>query len=363
MAKVAVSADFLAAYAQVPRKVQKKVREFARKFLENPTQASINYERIRDIKDPKVRTVRIGIDYRAIVIHPPKGDVYTLVWVDHHDEAMAWARKKRFDVNPVLGSFQMYEVEEATEVETRAPTESDAIGEGLVFAGRTRGDLRCGVPELLLPAVCAVATEQELDRLVLHLPIDVGDTLLMVAAGYPVDQALAEVAQMGGKSIDVDDVAAALERPGSRRHFRVVANEEEFDGLLEGPMDMTMTYSEAAGRALFEDEDAGTWPLAIEVDGEELERRIEPGETVVFGRHDSCQVVLRDPHVSRRQLRVTNLGSRMEIEKLPSKNRAVVVGRRAQDGVYYCSPEIWVRVADTHIKLRRAGAPDERVRR
>ncbi len=357
MVQVAVSADFLSAYAQVPRKVQKKVREFCKKFLEDPTQASINYERIHDMKDPKVRTVRVGIDYRAIVIHPPKGDVYTLVWVDHHDEAMAWARKKRFDVNPVLGSFQMYEIQEGTVVESGAEAvpdaESDAIAEGLLFAGQTRADLvRCGVPEPLLPAVGAIETEAELDQLLPHLPVDVGDALLMVAAGYPVDEALAEVA-VSGASIDVDDLAAALERPGSRRHFRVVADEKEFDGLLDAPVEATMTYADAPARALFEDEDTGAWPLAIEVDGAAVERRIEPGETVVFGRHESCHVILSDPHISRRQLRVTNLGTRVEVERLPSKNRTVVVGRRAQDGVYYSTPEVWVRVAGTHIVLRR----------
>ena len=53
-------------------------------------------------------------------------------------------------------------------------------------------------------------------------------------------------------------------------------------------------------------------------------------------------------------MRVTNLGSQLEIEGMPSKNRTHVVGRRSQDGVFYSAPEVWVRVADTQIKLRRA---------
>jgi len=47
-----------------------------------------------------VRTVRIDQKYRAVVLHPDAGDVYLLTWVDNHDEAMAWAAKRTFDINP-----------------------------------------------------------------------------------------------------------------------------------------------------------------------------------------------------------------------------------------------------------------------
>src|SRR5687767_1073922 len=100
MPQVALSADFLKAFAKIPRAQQKKVRQFLDKFRADPTSASINYEPISTMRDSKVRTVRIDQTYRGIVIHPPKGDVYLMVWVDHHDEAMDWAKNKMFEVNP-----------------------------------------------------------------------------------------------------------------------------------------------------------------------------------------------------------------------------------------------------------------------
>ena len=54
-----------------------------------------------------MRTVRIGLAYRAVVLHPERGDVYVLAWVDHHDEAMDWAKNKVFEVNPVTGALQV----------------------------------------------------------------------------------------------------------------------------------------------------------------------------------------------------------------------------------------------------------------
>jgi len=65
---VAIADDFLDAYARIPRSEQKRVREFTEKFSKDPTSASINYEKIHDVKDPKVRTVRISQKYRAIIL-------------------------------------------------------------------------------------------------------------------------------------------------------------------------------------------------------------------------------------------------------------------------------------------------------
>jgi mRNA-degrading endonuclease RelE of RelBE toxin-antitoxin system len=107
MPTVALESSFLEALTRLPQAQQKKVREFTKKFLIDPTAASINYEKINGMKDEKVRTVRIGIDYRAIILHPEKGDVHVLVWVDHHDEAMAWAKHKTFPINPVTGAIQV----------------------------------------------------------------------------------------------------------------------------------------------------------------------------------------------------------------------------------------------------------------
>src|SRR5271155_2396316 len=113
MTTVAIGSDFLDAFARVPRAQQRKVRDFTEKFKANPKSAAINYEKIHGVKDEKIRTVRIDQKFRAVVLHPPDGDVYVLVWVDNHDEAMAWASKRRFEVNPVTGSLQVFSVSEA----------------------------------------------------------------------------------------------------------------------------------------------------------------------------------------------------------------------------------------------------------
>jgi mRNA-degrading endonuclease RelE of RelBE toxin-antitoxin system len=102
--QVAISPDFLKAFSLIPKQQQKKVREFTEKFRSNPTSPGINFEKITNSKDPKVRSVRIDQTYRAIVVTPEKGDVYLCAWVDHHDKAYEWAMDRMFEVNPKLGA-------------------------------------------------------------------------------------------------------------------------------------------------------------------------------------------------------------------------------------------------------------------
>ena len=79
MPTVAIASEFLDAFARIPRAQQRKVREFTEKFRINPRGPGINYEKIHAVKDDKVRTVRIDQKYRAVILHPPEGDVYVLV--------------------------------------------------------------------------------------------------------------------------------------------------------------------------------------------------------------------------------------------------------------------------------------------
>jgi len=64
--KVSIGIEFLSAYSQIAQSEQKRVREFIKKFWENPRSPGINYEKIHDMKDKNVRTVRITDAYRAV---------------------------------------------------------------------------------------------------------------------------------------------------------------------------------------------------------------------------------------------------------------------------------------------------------
>src|SRR5881227_945296 len=149
MPTVAIASEFLDAYARIPRAQQKKVREFTEKFQANPTSAAINYEKIQAVRDDKVRTVRIDQKYRAVVLHPERGDVYILVWVDNHDEPMAWAARKIFEVNPVTGALQVVNIEEVERAARARPGDGYGQPQGLFAAYDDDVLLSFGVPSVL----------------------------------------------------------------------------------------------------------------------------------------------------------------------------------------------------------------------
>ena len=51
MSTIAISLDFLQAYASIPREQQKKVREFTERFQQNPQSPGFNYEVIQSARD------------------------------------------------------------------------------------------------------------------------------------------------------------------------------------------------------------------------------------------------------------------------------------------------------------------------
>jgi mRNA-degrading endonuclease RelE of RelBE toxin-antitoxin system len=180
-AKMAVSKEFLESYTKLPPAQQKKVREFTEKFERDPTQSGINFERIEGARDDKVRSVRIDQAYRAIIIHPPRGDVYLCAWVDHHDKAYAWARNRVFGVNPQSGTFQLYSMAEVLEDPAEAPAKPSPEAQSYqvrLFDDVDEEDLILGgVPVPLLPAVRELITEKDLDALAPLLPEEVAELL------------------------------------------------------------------------------------------------------------------------------------------------------------------------------------------
>ena len=234
MPTVAIASEFLDAFARIPRAQQRKVREFTEKFRTNPKGAGINYEKIHAVKDDKVRTVRIDQKYRAVVLHPAEGDVYVLVWVDNHDEAMDWAGKRRFEVNPVTGSLQVFSVSEAEEA---ASPKKKTAKPGLLDAYADDVMLSFGVPEALLPAVRAVKTQDALLALVKHLPAEAAEALTWLGEGDSIEEVRAAVAITPVKeAVDTKDLGTALENPDTKRRFVTIKSQDDLTSILSAPL-------------------------------------------------------------------------------------------------------------------------------
>lgn len=250
MPNVAISNDFLTAYSKVPEAQQKKVREFVTRFQNNPTNASINYEPIHDVLDKRVRTVRIGIDYRGVVLHPEEGDTYILLWVDHHNEAMDWARRKVFDIHPITGALQVIDTQLVEKVDIVVQKSFRTTIDDSLFGTFQDDDLlKTGLPKLLLPAVRGLRKPEDLEEIQPYLPEEAFEALFWIAnLGYSIDQALNEVARP--TTIDPNDLAQALNHPDSKRRFVVVKNVDELVEMLNAPLEKWRIFLHPSQAAL-----------------------------------------------------------------------------------------------------------------
>ena len=288
--QVAISDSFLTGLARLPKPTQKKVREFTAKFRTNPTSAAINYESLHGMRDPKVRTVRIDLAYRAVVVHPPTGNLYMLVWVDHHDEAMAWAANKVFDVNATTGAIQVVDMQ-FVERAAAAVVAPEAPG---LFAAISDHDLaRTGLPAVLAPAIRAVRRDDELEKLQPYLPQEAFEALYLIAAGYDVERAIRESSRppIAAPRIDPTDFAAALDKPATRRQFRLVASEDELEEMLDASLDKWRVFlhpnQEAIVRTQFRGParvlgGAGTGKTVVAMHRARHLAKLYPGEKILF---------------------------------------------------------------------------------
>lgn len=252
---VAISSEFMNAFAAVPKKMQGKVLDFITKFRANPTSPSINYEKIVQFKDKSLRSVRIDQTYRGIIKKPDTGNVYMLLWVDHHDKAYEWAKNKKCNINPETGSLQVYDVDDehiaAAEQES---AQYEKNKESLFASTHNRHLVKLGIPEELLPLVRAISTEEQLDQAVKHLPAEAHEALTALAAGFTLDEVLREYDRTieDKAAVDTGDFEAALDNPDTKRRFVVVEDDIALQEILEAPLEKWRVFLHPSQRSMVE---------------------------------------------------------------------------------------------------------------
>lgn len=229
---VAISSDFLTAFAVLPRQTQGKVTEFINKFRNNPTSPSINYEKIHDAADSKICSVRIDDTYRGIVVRLEESGVYLLLWVDHHDEAYDWARRKKCEINPKTGSVQVFDIQKSDVIEPLFPQK-----DCLVAQVSDSDLLLLGVPEEQLDVIRALVTVEDFYSMKKNIPEDAYESLEWIANGFSVKEVLELLASEKEEVPKGDDFVAALQNLRSLKSFVIVEGEEELRRIMAEPLE------------------------------------------------------------------------------------------------------------------------------
>ena len=256
--RVAISSDFLGAFAKLPRPTQGKVTEFINKFRNDPTAPGIHYEKICGCADKKFCSVRIDDTYRGIVVRQPESNVYLLLWVDHHDEAYDWAIRRRCEVNPRTGSVQVYDVlSDVQDVTYGADAGAPSPGQGAEHAdvGRSGQEgtskalfgevsdadlLELGVPQAQLPFIRSLADAEAFHAAQSAIPADAYENLSWLAEGFSAAEVLELAREERGAAegaVPAGDLAGALDTSVSMKSFVVVEGEDELRDILAAPLE------------------------------------------------------------------------------------------------------------------------------
>jgi superfamily I DNA/RNA helicase/mRNA-degrading endonuclease RelE of RelBE toxin-antitoxin system len=249
---VAISSDFLTAFAALPRKIQGKVTDFINKFRNNPIAPGINYEKINSAMDDKICSVRIDDTYRGIVARQEETGVYLLLWVDHHDEAYDWATRKKCEVNKLTGNIQVFDVI----ADTIATSDSEP---NLFSMAGNDSLIELGVPEELVPFIKSFRNAAEFYQAKHSLPVDTYEVLEYLANGFSLDEVKGLFQKETMPEAAADDLSKALQSNGSKTSFVVLEGEDELRRIMAEPLEKWRIFLHPTQRGLAEKDLSGSY--------------------------------------------------------------------------------------------------------
>lgn len=233
----------------LPKKIQTRVKEFQRKFKENPYGHNINLEKITQLDDQSMRTVRLNDEYRAIIGVLP-GDEFCLLHIDHHDEAMEWAKNKKFVWNDYIGSFQIIPVVESAETKNEQKEIYSSETVSLYANIKDEQLLKLGVPYESFSIVRSIMDLNDLDAKQSLLPDDVFERLFYLSDGdMTVDEVIADIE--AGK---INERNSA----NNKRRFVEISGDNALEEIIDGDIQKWQIFLHPSQRMLVDSDFTGT---------------------------------------------------------------------------------------------------------
>lgn len=248
-----IADTFTASLTRLSTAEQKAVKTTAFDLQIDPSAPGLSFHRIDRAKDPHFWSVRVNADIR-IIVHKTAGSLL-LCYVDHHDDAYAWAERRRIEVHPTTGAAQLVEIRErvleyasSREREPIWGTEPEPQAKFLppLFLTLSPDDIMTvGVPPEWVDAV-RNATEDSIFDLAEHLPAEAVEALLDYAASGVLRPAV--TAEAG------DD---PFTHPDALRRFRIVENVADLERAMDYPWEKWTVFLHPAQRQLVEKDYGG----------------------------------------------------------------------------------------------------------
>lgn len=220
---VLIASSFTKSLEKLTGQEQSQAKITAFDIQQNPDSPGHSLHRIDRCRDPGFWSARVNQDIR-IVIHKRDGDTL-LAYVGHHDDAYAWAERRRLDTHPRTGAAQIVEIRETVEEIIVQRYVAEAVKSPLLFTSESDETLLSwGVPEDWLATV-RQATEDTVLDIAGHLPDEAQEALICAAVGEAPTVRIVFPEGLG------------FTHPDAQRRFRIVGDEEELRAALDAPWD------------------------------------------------------------------------------------------------------------------------------
>jgi superfamily I DNA/RNA helicase len=235
------------AMSKLDGSIKNKVYDFFEKLSADDTQPSLHIEPMKAAVDPRVRTGRVDLHYRAVLFRvddKSSGPTYIYMGTWGHDEAIKLAERATLRVNPINGTLEGLIGEPAatstsadmpTPPPTPAPELSYLAGVGYALSDLTE---RLGISTAVAERAMAAPNESALVDAAEGALDWEGSALLDLATGIAIDT-IRDKHGFSDKPVDTnldedEKIIEALDRPASKMQFAYIEDNDELRRVIEG---------------------------------------------------------------------------------------------------------------------------------
>ncbi len=242
MPQLAFDIGFCAGLHKLQPSVKKGVFEAWEKFqrlslAELFKDPGLKLETLKGARDPHIRTIRIDLFTRGVVLAPDSGDTYVLLKAMPHDKAIAWALKQRSSINTVTRAVEIRDAATLDEL-TPAYERAAAAAEQRLFAKVSDKDLAAlGIDADTLRQARSLTDKEQFAIFAPLFPQDQREVLEYLAEGFTVEEVWSDLvahrASTTNEPLDLTDYETAIRHTRSR--IALVTASAELQDILDKP--------------------------------------------------------------------------------------------------------------------------------
>ncbi|MGW1899002.1 UvrD-helicase domain-containing protein [Streptomyces hirsutus] len=198
----------------------------------------LKLESLQKPRDKQIRTIRIDLFWRGVVLAPTTGDTFVLLRVMQHDKAIAWARKQKSTINTVTRAVEIRDAATLDEITPAYERVAQTSPKARLFEKFSDGDLNAlGIDAETLRQARSLVDKEQLEVFAPLLPQDQREVLQYLAEGCTVEEVwqdiVAPALQAATQPVDTQDFETAIRH--TRARIALVSAPEELRDILEKP--------------------------------------------------------------------------------------------------------------------------------